>query len=96
MWSSPLLGLGELPTAGGGGGGGGGIGTGDLVADGTFDRKEDKLLRERSSAKWLALVGIYADDNSKLKEASMKNRQRSMCISRGCLLVLERRTATTA
>lgn len=42
-----------------------GIGTGDLLANGTFDRKEDRLLRERSSAKWLALVGIYADDNSK-------------------------------
>ena len=43
-----------------------GIGTGDLLpADGTLDRKEVMLLRERSSAKWLALVGIYAHDNSK-------------------------------
>ena len=43
-----------------------GIGTGDLLpADGTLDRKEVMLLRERSLAKWLALVEMYAHDNSK-------------------------------
>ena len=55
---------------------------------GTFARKEDKLLRNRSSARSLSTPAIWANDRVNECSASMKKRQRSKCISSGFLLCL--------
>ena len=53
---------------------------GILHAPGTLERKRVALLREMASASSLCAPGICSATNVNLKWASMKNKQRSMCM----------------
>ena len=73
-----------------------GPGVGNCCACGALDRKDGRLLRDRSSAKSFATPAICAKDSVKPKYASKKKRQRSRCMSCGCLLERLATMQTTA
>ena len=62
---------------------------------GTLERNEDRLLRDKSSAKWLALVSMYVGYRKYLWDASTNTKHLRRCIISLSLLVLERKHATT-
>ena len=66
-----------------------------LSAEGTFNKKEERLSRDRSSARWLSLVVMYVGCREHWFRASTNTKQRSRCMRPGFLLDLERRQAMT-
>ena len=73
-----------------------GIGVGCSSAMATFERKDDRLLRDRSSARSFLIPATCMHLSSKLNLASMKKRHLARCFRWSCLLVRELSTATTA
>jgi hypothetical protein len=56
------------------------FGDGAWAAWGAFERKEDNLSHDKSSAKWLECVSIYMGWRWQRYRASTKTKERDRCI----------------
>ena len=74
----------------------GGIGVGSGFAQGSFWRKEERRLHERSSAKSLFTPAMCETDSMIWYSASIKNKHLRRCMSCGSLFVRDLITSVTA
>ena len=71
------------------------MGVGGLSAADIFDKKENRLSYDKSSARWLLWVLIYTPHNWQPICASTNTRHLRRCMTPWSLLDLDRRAATT-